>query len=78
MNTEQKEQIRRLRKEGYGYSSIAHALRLTKSQVSAYCRRNKLTGRLADTNNVNAPGATYCKCCGKPLTQQPGRKGIKF
>jgi endogenous inhibitor of DNA gyrase (YacG/DUF329 family) len=78
MNTEQKEQIRRLRKEGYGYASISHALGLTKSQVSAYCRRNNLTGRLADPNDANTPGAAYCQCCGKPLMQHPGRKEMKF
>ncbi|MGI6736686.1 MAG: RNA polymerase subunit sigma-70 [Anaerovoracaceae bacterium] len=78
MNTEQKKQIRSLRKEGYGYTSIAHVLGLTKSQVSAYCRRNDLSGRLADLNDGNTPGETYCLCCGKKLTQIPGRKEIKF
>ena len=44
MTSEQKQQIYLLREKGYGYATIAEALGLTKNQVSAYCRRNNLSG----------------------------------
>ena len=45
MTNEQKEQIKMLRDSGYGYATIAEALGLTKNQVSAFCRRNNLSGK---------------------------------
>lgn len=78
MNTEQKEQIRKLRSTGHGYAAIANALGLTKNQVSAFCRRNNLTGQIADTGDENTPDGSYCQYCGKPIRQVPGRKEVRF
>ena len=50
MTNEQKLKIKQLRQSGYGYATIAEALGLTKNQVSAFCRRNALSG----TNKSNA------------------------
>ena len=77
MTNEQKAEIRRLRGSGYGYATIADALGLTKNQVSAFCRRNNLSG---NTGNATAevPDTSCCRCCGKALTQTPGRKEVKF
>jgi DNA-directed RNA polymerase subunit M/transcription elongation factor TFIIS len=78
MNTEQKEQIRKLRSSGHGYAAIANALGLTKNQVSAFCRRNNLTGQIADSGDENTPDGSYCRFCGKPIRQKPGRKEARF
>ena len=78
MTKEQKEQVIKLRQTGYGYATIADALGLTKNQVSAFCRRNHLTGIKAQTHVEEKPAASCCKNCGKPITQVPGRKLIKF
>ena len=78
MTNEQKEQIKKLRDSGYGYSKIAEALGLTKNQVSAFCRRNSLTGNTADPDKKETPNVGCCRCCGKPLVQIPGRKPVKF
>ena len=78
MNKEQKQQIRKLRGDGHGYAAIANALGLTKNQVSAFCRRNNLTGKIADTGDENTPDVSYCQYCGKPIKQIPGRKEVRF
>lgn len=78
MTKEQKDQIRKLRSSGFGYAGIAEALGLTKSQVSSYCRRNNLSGNIADCHSPASPDANCCRCCGKPLVQITGRKEIKF
>lgn len=77
MTNEQKEQIRKLRGSGYGYATIADALGLTKNQVSAFCRRNNLAGSTGSASSEQ-PDTNCCRCCGKPLIQQEGRKEAKF
>ena len=77
MTNEQKAEIRKLRGSGHGYATIADALGLTKNQVSAFCRRNNLSGN-ASKEDAGQPDANCCRNCGKPLTQLPGRKEVKF
>ena len=43
MTSEQRKQITELRSSGNSYGQIAKLLRLTKAQVSSYCRRKKLS-----------------------------------
>ena len=78
MTNEQKLKIKQLRQSGYGYATIAEALGLTKNQVSAFCRRNALSGTKAETNTKEKLDANCCRGCGKPLMQTPGRKPVKF
>ena len=77
MTNEQKAEIRKLRGSGHGYATIADALGLTKNQVSAFCRRNNLSGN-ASKEDAGQPDANCCRNCGKPLTQLPRRKEVKF
>lgn len=74
MTGEQKNQISNMRAKGIGYATIAGKLGLTKSQVSAYCRRNGLDGKMG---GVECDG-DFCRNCGKPLTHTPGKKKRKF
>ncbi|MDD2979128.1 MAG: RNA polymerase subunit sigma-70 [Hespellia sp.] len=82
MTNQQKEQIVKLRNEGYGYIRIAQALEVSENTVKSFCRRNNLTG----SKEVIAPkdimpsdnGEHFCLCCGKPVEQNPGRKQKKF
>jgi endogenous inhibitor of DNA gyrase (YacG/DUF329 family) len=77
MNTQQKNQIASLRREGYGYTKIAQALGLSKNTVKSYCRRNDLSGIAADDPHV-APIVRFCPECGKEIIQAPHRKEKKF
>lgn len=74
MNAEQKKLISAYRGAGMAYSTIAEKLELTKDQVSAYCRRNGLAGRLART----CIPESCCQNCGMPFKQKPGRRKQKF
>lgn len=76
MTNEQKEKIIEFREQGYGYSSIASALGLTKNQVSAFCRRNRLSGEKGSGDALSV--TDVCRNCGKPLTQPIKKKPIKF
>ncbi|UEA73369.1 RNA polymerase subunit sigma-70 [Acidaminococcus fermentans DSM 20731] len=57
------------RRDGAGYGSIATELGISINTVKSFCRRNSLT----------APKTgTVCEECGKPITQNPGRKRKRF
>lgn len=76
MNSEQKNQIEKLRGEGLGYGSIAALLGLSKNTVKSHCQRNCLSGGTAE--NTPCGDHSFCRQCGKPIQQVPGRKTMKF
>lgn len=78
MTNQQKDQIRTLRSQGYGYATIGKAMGLKKDTVVAFCRKAGLTGTKATDNSRINIGVDFCLQCGSPLTQTPGRKHIKF
>jgi hypothetical protein len=75
MNALQKEQIRRMRQDGSGYSRIAQSLGLSENTVKSYCKRNALGGICASLPNPE--GAVY-RNCGKPIPKLAGRKKRVF
>lgn len=82
MTEQQKEQISRLRQEGYGYIMIAQALGISGNTVKSFCRRKNLMGsnnrsiskRMVPSDN----GEHFCICCGIRVEQNQGRKEKKF
>ncbi len=70
MTDRQKQQIIRLRKEGFGYTAVANKVGISKDTVKSFCRRNGLAGERASSAETQVPG---CRECGKPL-QQTERK----
>lgn len=78
MNATQKEQIRILRKQGYGYTKIAQSLGLSENTVKSYCKRNNLGGVATVQLQSNLAGQAFCKNCGNPLLQKQGAKPKKF
>lgn len=77
MTREQKNQITKLREEGYGYGRIASILGLSGNTVKSFCRRNGLIGRRGSEQAV-VGGEHVCKQCGISIRQNPGRKEKKF
>lgn len=67
MTHEEKDEIRRLQGQGFGYRRIAAITGLSVDAVKSYCARN-----LPETK-INT-----CMECGKVLTQIPHRKAKKF
>ena len=71
MTNEQKEQIASLRYLGYGYSKIAHSLKMSENTVKSYCQRNAF-GR----DDINS--TAICKLCGKPIVIKEKCKPRQF
>ncbi len=77
MTNQQKEQITALRLQGYGYTTIANAVGISKDSVKAYCRRHGLGGKVADNSRIQLE-KDMCLNCGTPLSQAEGKKKKKF
>lgn len=77
MDDRQRQQIRELREEGYGYGRIAQILEISENTIKTYCRRHGLGG--VATNLASSEGKRqYCPCCKSVLELIPGRKPKKF
>lgn len=72
MTNEQKLLLISLRNEGLGYKRIAGRLGISENTVKSFCRRNTWT---VPTETADE---SICKCCGKPIEQNPKRKEKKF
>ena len=73
LTEKQQAEIRRCRVEGLGYLKIAKQMDLSVNTVRSFCDRNGLTGVARKRD-----GVIPCKCCGRPVRQNPGRKEKKF
>ncbi len=68
MTDNQKEKIKRLRVQGYGYKAIAAEIAVSRDTVKSYCRRNNLI----DVEIIQTEDC--CKECGKSIEQQKKMK----
>lgn len=78
MKEEQKEIIRSLRLQGWGYKRIAKELKLNRNQVQLYCQTHGLGGQ-GELVKLNLPiwyeNNGRCIVCGEKLSRkQRGRK----
>lgn len=78
MTNEQREEIKKLRADGYGYNRVAKALGISVNTVKSFCRRNNLTGRRMKPKTPADEVIGLCKCCGISVEQNLGRKEKKF
>jgi len=65
MTKGQKETLRSLRLDGYGYATIANTLSLSINTVKSYCRRNSLPCVKKIAQNSEKLPLLYCQHCGK-------------
>lgn len=77
MNDSQRQQIRKLRADGYSYGKVAQALGLSENTIKTFCRRNGLGGVVEVPMSVDLD-RHYCLYCGVEVKQNPGRKKKKF
>lgn len=86
MTNEQKAVVESLRSQGLGYKRIAAQTGISANTVKSYLRKNALMP-VEQTAPVVIPepvmetaadGQFICRCCGKPVAQNPGRKEKKF
>ncbi len=78
MTNEQRDKIKALRGQGYGYTAIANSVGLSKGSVKAFCRTHGLAGELAETHALTEIPMALCLQCGKVLEQKPKVKQKKF
>ncbi len=79
MTDRQKDRIRQMRADGYGYMKIAQELGISENTVKSFCRRKGLNGAAAaDTAPSADRDKGVCPCCGAEVRQNPGRKEKKF
>lgn len=83
MNELQKEQIRNLRSDGYGYKKIAAVLGLSENTVKSFCRRNGLAVGQAQESLPEAEASLIaskevCRECGKQIYNTSGHRQRKF
>lgn len=72
MTDNDKQEIKILKSQGYGYKKIADTLDLSINTVKSYCRRH------LQNKNASAYKRGFCKNCGIPVKQSPNRKEKKF
>ena len=73
MNDTQRQQIKKLRGEGYGYGRIAQSLGLSENIIKTYCRRHGLGGVAINPTPADED-VHHCLCCGIVVAQNNGRK----
>lgn len=71
MTDNEKYKIAEYREKGYGYKRIAQELNVPVGSVKTFCIRNNIVAGTEEEGH-------FCKNCGKPVIQQPGRKEKKF
>ncbi|MDD3888938.1 MAG: RNA polymerase subunit sigma-70 [Syntrophomonadaceae bacterium] len=76
MTKHQKEQIIKMRRDGFSYSSISTTLDISENTVKSFCRRNNL-GSIHIETSLQKDGA-FCRQCGTPLAQTSGVKRKQF
>ena len=85
MTNEQKAMIDSLRSQGHGYKKVAALTGISPNTVKSYFRRAATPSEILPTSAEIIPVAAVapenehrCKCCGKKVKQNAGRKEKKF
>lgn len=78
MTQEQRAQVLKLRREGYGYKKIGGILHVSVNTIKSYCKNNPISENEPESRKEKSGEAVVCKNCGKALIQPKGRKQIKF
>lgn len=78
MTDNQKKLIQIYRKKGMSYKEIADALSVSINTIKTFCKRNGLGGVRTVSVVLEDVMVTACRCCGKPVSQNLGRKQKRF
>ena len=82
MTEEEKNTVRRLREQGYGYKTISNITGIHRETIKSHLKRHPCVSNPSPqckTNKIEAPPSAEtvpCKQCGEPFT--PKRKGTLF
>lgn len=79
MNELQRQKIRKLRKQGYGYTRISTMLELANSTIRSFCKKEGIAGYIKiDEKLTGKDNVANCKQCNKRFYQVAGRKNKIF
>ena len=81
MTLDDKTRLIEMRANGHSYTEIAEALGIPRNTIKTFCRRNGMTSEQTDKKPIETERREteiLCQNCGKPVTQNPGRKLKKF
>ena len=78
MTDNQKMLIQIYRENGMSYKKIADTLSVSINTVKTFCKRNGLGGVRTTVTVTDEVMVKACECCGKPVSQNPGRKQKRF
>ena len=78
MTEELEQKITVMRHAGFGYTTIAVRLELTKIDVRRFCKAHDLMGRRSQVLELPETPPGTCKTCGKPLTHTASKKKKLF
>ena len=78
MTENQKKLVQIYREKGMSYKAVADSLSVSINTIKTFCKRNGLGGVRTGTAGTGDGMVTACRCCGKPVRQNPGRKQKRF
>lgn len=78
MTENQKKLVQIYREKGMSYKEVADTLSVSINIIKTFCKRNGLGGVRTGTAGPGDGMVTACRCCGKPVRQNPGRKQKRF
>lgn len=78
MTKNQKKLVQVYREKGMSYKEVADTLSVSINTIKTFCKRNGLGGVRTGTVGLGDGMVTACRCCGKPVRQNPGRKQKRF
>jgi len=79
MDEIQRQKIRKLRNQGYGYLRISEQLGISPNTIRSFCKRENIAGCIKSGEQLKGQdNLTICKQCNKKFFQIAGRKKKKF
>lgn len=75
MNEIQRQKIRKLRTQGYGYLRISEELGISPNTIRSFCKKENIAGYIKVGEQLKGKdNLVVCKQCGKKFYQIAGRK----
>ena len=79
MDEIQRQKIRKLRSQGYGYLRISSLLEISPNTIRSFCKKENIAGYIKTGEQLRGKdNLQVCKQCGKKFYQIAGRKNKTF
>ena len=79
MDEIQRQKIRKLRSQGYGYLRISTLLEISPNTIRSFCKKENIAGYINSGEQLRGKdNLQVCKQCGKKFYQIAGRKNKTF